>query len=73
MRSLKRDITSSLLLCALALGIALAWGSPFISRASREAAGQPQAQQQNLQAAQAVEKPHPGVVRRVYRRLASGF
>jgi hypothetical protein len=68
MQSLKHDVTSGLAISALALAIALAWGSPFVSpRAAHAQGGQPQIerQQQNSQAAQAPkEKPHPGTASR---------
>lgn len=66
LKSLKRDITSGLALSALALAIAMAWGSPFVSpRAAHAEEAQPQVerQQEQTQAVQTPKaKPHPGTV-----------
>jgi hypothetical protein len=67
MNSLKRDIASGLAISAVALMIALAWGSPFVSpRAAHADDEQPQAQQQQRQRSQppiqAKAKPHPGIL-----------
>jgi hypothetical protein len=74
MRSLRRDIASCLVLCAVTLGIALAWGSPFIVRTAHAEDGQPQQiQQQRAKAIQAIEKPHPGTVKHRHARLSPSF
>jgi hypothetical protein len=64
MQSLKRDVTSGFVISAIAVVMALAWGSPFVGpRAAHAAQAQPQVQvQQQQQAAQAKAKPHPGIV-----------
>jgi hypothetical protein len=66
MQSLKRDITSGLALSAVALAIALAWGSPFVSpRAAYAEGAQPQVvrQREQSQPAQTPKaKPRPGTV-----------
>lgn len=67
MQSLKRDITSALAISALAVTIAIAWGSPFISpRAAYAEGAQPQMERQQApsQPAQTEKaKPHPGVAK----------
>jgi hypothetical protein len=67
MQSLKRDITFGFVISAIAVAIAIAWGSPFISpRAAyaEDAQHQMQRQQVQSQPAQAVKaKPHPGIQR----------
>jgi hypothetical protein len=72
MRSLKRDVGSSLLFCALALVIAMVWGSPFISRTAHADVQPPQAQMQQ-QNPQAIAKPHPGTLKRMVPRKAAGY
>jgi hypothetical protein len=65
MQSLKRDVTSGFVISAIAVVMALAWGSPFVGpHAAHAAQAQPQVQvQQQQQAAQqAKAKPHPGIV-----------
>jgi hypothetical protein len=70
MQTLKRDIKSGFLLCALALAVAIAWGNPFLvpnpAHAQDEAAAQQQSQAQQKE--QAKPKPHPGIVSRWSRR-----
>ena len=83
MNSLKRDITSGLALSVVALVIALAYGSPFVSPRTAHAddAQPPQVRQQmpqvkkqqaavvNQQAAAVAQaKPHPGTVSRPHGR-----
>jgi hypothetical protein len=64
MQSLKRDVTSGFVISAIAVVMALAWGSPFVGpHAAHAAQAEPQVQiQQPQQAAQAKAKPHPGIV-----------
>jgi hypothetical protein len=72
MTSLKRDITSCLVLCAVAVGIALAWGSPFVGPRAAYA-NDPQLQgrqeqEQNQPAVGTKSKPHPGIPERAHSR-----
>lgn len=65
MQSLKRDVTSGFVISAIAVVMALAWGSPFVGpHAAHAAQAQPQVQVQQQQPAaqQAKVKPHPGIV-----------
>ena len=66
MQSLKRDVTSGFVISAIAVVMALAWGSPFVGpHAAHAAQAQPQPQvqvQQPQQSSQAKAKPHPGIV-----------
>jgi hypothetical protein len=59
LKSLKRDILSTLAMCSLAVAIALAWGSPFID-ASPAYAEEHAALKQLLHTIPLKSKPHPG-------------
>jgi hypothetical protein len=61
MKSLKRDIFSALLMCLIAVVIALAWGSPFIE-ATPAFAKTSEPMQQALRQLPPKAKPHPGIV-----------
>jgi hypothetical protein len=67
MKSLKRDILSTLAMCSLAVAIALAWGSPFID--ASPAYGQEQPRLQRLLHKNLFKpKPHPGAVKQSSNR-----
>jgi len=59
MRSLKQDILTVLAIGAIAVIIALAWGSPFIDAGGARAQNTPRLQQPMHQVT-AKPKPHPG-------------
>jgi hypothetical protein len=65
LKSIERDIASGFVISAIAVAMALAWGSPFVGPRVAHADEQQQVerQQEQSQAAQAAKaKPHPGTV-----------
>jgi hypothetical protein len=71
MQSLKRDITSGLLISTIAVAVAVAWGSPFVGQRSAhadEAQAKVQQVQQQQEGSQAKAKPHPGTLSRAQVR-----
>jgi hypothetical protein len=63
MKSWKREIIAALSISAIAIAIAVAWGSPFIG-SNPARAQEPQQLKQLLQANPLLTKPHPGIVSR---------
>jgi hypothetical protein len=63
MKSWKREILAALSMSAIAVAIALAWGSPFIDSNPARAEEQPPLKRL-LQANPPIAKPHPGTVSR---------
>jgi hypothetical protein len=61
MRSLKRDILSALVICVIAVVIALAWGSPFVEATPAHAQNSDRLQQL-LEKIPLKAKPHPGML-----------
>jgi len=61
MQSLKRDLLSALVMCSIAVVIALAWGSPFIQAAPARAQHTGRVQQL-LAKVPPKAKPHPGTL-----------
>jgi hypothetical protein len=76
MQNLKRDIISAIVISALTMALALAWGSPFIGTSPAHAQDkvQPQLHQPQQQSekqtvtVEAKAKPHPGVLDRSSKR-----
>jgi len=62
-RSLRNDIVSALILCVIAVAIALAWGSPFIEATPAQAQDNSRLQQL-LEKIPLRAKPHPGTLSR---------
>jgi hypothetical protein len=61
MQSLKRDLFSALIMCLIAVVIAMAWGSPFIE-ATPAHAQKADRVQQLLKNTPVKVKPHPGTL-----------
>jgi len=61
MQSLRRDILSALIMCLIAIVIALAWGSPFVDATPAHAQDTGRVQQL-LQKIPLKAKPHPGTL-----------
>jgi hypothetical protein len=59
MKSLKRDILSALVMCAIAVALALAWGSPFVEAAPAHAQDS-EPLQRLIHKLPLKAKPHPG-------------
>jgi len=64
MRSLRHDILFGLVMCLIAVVVALAWGSPFVVTSPVHAQDTDRAQQVLLLKV----KPHPGVLRSAANR-----